>query len=114
MAFYGSLEFSHDLLHYLAAHHHSAVHSHLHDDDHTIHDHEHFGSGVNHPSEYSHEDGLPESLPSLINFFLYIQYKQVFTFSITFLRVVHIGNLLKLPILEFPPLVPPPQSHLTS
>jgi hypothetical protein len=34
MIFYGAIEIAHDLLHYLADHHHSSLHGHYHDQHH--------------------------------------------------------------------------------
>jgi hypothetical protein len=39
MVFYGAIEIAHDLLHYLADHHHSSLHGHYHDQRHSIQDH---------------------------------------------------------------------------
>jgi len=78
MLSYGSLEMTHDLLHYLASHHHSHLHSHAHGDHHHFHDHQQ--TVVSH----AHDGEEQRELPTLIHFFLFAEGKPAFSFLTEF------------------------------
>jgi len=79
MLSYGSLEMTHDLLHYLASHHHSQLHSHAHGNHHHFHDHQQ--TVVSH----AHDGEEQRELSTLIHFFLFAERKPAFTFLTEFM-----------------------------
>jgi ABC-type Zn2+ transport system substrate-binding protein/surface adhesin len=102
MLSYGSLEMAHDLLHWMAAHTHSALHNHEHDHYHTFHDHEH---------HHLSENESPENteFPSLIHFFLYYQQRQSFSFIISCAGILRTTNAFSILQVDRNPSTPPPQ-----
>lgn len=104
MLSYGSLEMTHDLLHYLAAHHHSHVHDHEHGHHHHFNDHHHITASYSHDVESSQAD-----LPSLIGLFTFIQSKPTFAFYTSLSGQVCHSSTLHIQSTELHPLTPPPQ-----
>jgi hypothetical protein len=105
MVLSGSLELGHDLLHYLATHHHAHIHDHTHHMHHGLRDH---GYGEQH----THVENArsEESLPSLINFFLYMQVIESYLPERSLCAITPPADSTRLRSLDFPPLVPPPWS----
>jgi hypothetical protein len=110
MVCHGSLEMVHDLLHYLAEHHHSTLHDHDHGHHHTVHDHEHHhhhhAEAVHHHDEDSEED---QSRSSRINFFLFIQRKPVFVFANLLILRVFSDRTTNIKTSFLLPPTPPPK-----
>lgn len=101
----GMLELGHDLLHYLANHHHMHLHGHVHHDHHGLRDH---GIAMNAPATHIENELSEELAPSLINFFLYLQHFDVVAFRATLATVAIQVYSNALTGISFPPLVPPP------
>lgn len=111
MLSYGSLEMAHDLLHYLAKHHHSTLHSHSHDHHHSVHDHEHSHShSHSHVSQQPVENDQQESsLTTPINFFLFFQSRAKFDFrNLGWQAMSAVGQLIYNSI-SLHPGTPPPR-----
>jgi hypothetical protein len=110
MLFYGALEMTHDFLHYLSEHHLAALHSHEHNEHHTVLDHEHHHDHDSHVSHH-HEDDHDEdqTLPSFVTFFLFVQNSSEFRFfnsgwqHIILLRQINHAYFKPLPV------TPPPE-----
>jgi len=99
---------SHDFLHLLGELHLSALHDHEHGHHHAVHDHERHHEHVSH----HHEDtATEESLPSLINFFLFVEVETTFKFINAVQQVVHLTYNKDFYNLDSPPTAPPPRVH---
>ena len=106
LAFYGSLEMAHDLLHYLATHHHSHLHDHGHDDHHNIRHHGHGNAAENIVGDLA--DASENTLPSVINVFLYTQDNPSMSFDLLNGEVFSIATTPVPSGISIPPPVPPP------
>lgn len=107
----GALELGHDVLHYLADHHHSTLHSHDHDHHHGMRDHGHSHAHQHGSLSHSHETSSEEeSRTCIVNFFLFTERSSEFSFHNTlFTRVtVRTGNSSE--SLYLLPTTPPPQN----
>jgi hypothetical protein len=116
MVFYGSLEMTHDLLHYLADHHHSTLHSHSHDHGHSVHDHEpehhhhdHASLSHDHETKTNHD----EAFPSALNFFLFVQSKMDFRFNNSGWLAISPIQFSNGGVNDKPPITPPPEIFFT-
>ncbi|HEY3402690.1 MAG TPA: hypothetical protein VGK59_04830 [Ohtaekwangia sp.] len=107
MLSYGALEMGHDLLHYLAANHHSHLHDHGHSHHHHFSDHQHDQHTHLHHS-HSAEPATSE-LPSLISFFLFCEPKPSFTFFNTASGEWKFQNQTHSESYSASPATPPPQ-----
>jgi hypothetical protein len=113
MLCYGSLEMTHDFMHYLAAHNISNLHSHEHDHHHTFHDHEH-GHHHDHQERITHthhhsDEATDETLPSLISFFLFIQKKPAFSFHKSSRDLIFESVTFSMEDICHNPATPPPE-----
>lgn len=105
MVFSGVMELGHDLLHHLATHHHVHLHDHSHHTHHGINDH---GYATKGPASQIENETSEDRLPSLINFFVYLQSFDSFAFGDVLFARVPPANSMAFSSVAFPPLVPPP------
>lgn len=104
MVLRGSMELGHDLLHYLAAHHHASVHDHPHHEHHGIKDHSHGPA----QGTFSNDADSGPATPALIGLFLFFQQGQTIAFDIIRSQTSFCANPPGLTSIHFPPNVPPP------
>jgi hypothetical protein len=108
MVCYGSLEMSHDFLHYLADHHHTSLHSHHHGASHSVRDHEHSHQHSHVAHEHDSEE-VDDAAPSPLNFFLYTQLPRAFRFSNASGIGIFPGTSANTSLPELTPPAPPPR-----
>lgn len=109
MLLQGSLEFTHDVLHYLDRLNLSSLHSHHHDHHHSAGDHIHSHHHHHHHSHSIAVEDERDGGSGLINFFFFTEEHPQFGFSRNLLAVFHLKEplILKTACL---PAVPPPKS----
>ena len=107
MVLSGSLELGHDLLHYLAEHHHTNVHDHDHHGHHAVKDHGYGHVSKGH-AEHVETETSEETRPSLILFFLFIQPIDPYNCIQVSAAAALSGMASAIRSIDFPPLVPPP------
>jgi hypothetical protein len=107
MLSYGSLEMTHDLLHWMASHYHSGIHDHDHGHHHTFQDHEHHHDHDHVTKDDSHDADQTE-LPFLIHFFGYYQQETTFQFYRSLSEILEGNNVFPLKYIYNTPPTPPP------
>ena len=107
MVLSGSLELGHDVLHYLAAHHHTGVHNHEHHSHHAVKDHGYGHVSKGH-SAHMESETSEEPRPSLINFFLFVEPVNPYRCMQVSSAAAVPGKKFENSNIKFPPLVTPP------